>query len=484
MPLEDSKALTVLRETVKRPDSATQVTPTGTRLVNTMRAFGMLNGGNRRLSTEEVIQLSAVLVCLDIRSQDIAKVRFRMYERLPGGGKREVEAGEHPVAFMLATRPNPYMTWHEFWIMVLLHYSLIQNAYIAKRLDGAVVEEVIPCMPARTTILAVAPENDSAGRGFYCYSVDRFSPHEKIQLAGLPEVFLPSEFIHLRGRMFDGLAGYSNMDAGAKTFSMATELLDYSTRLYTNDGGMRGVFQHPGEVGTSLSDTAFEHLRMQLAELMTNFRRNNMPIVLEEGMTFQSVSMTSDQAESSKSRDAAIVDVARIFRIPPHKMMHLVNVKYENMETLEKSYVNDALVPVCVPIEQKFSTSLLTRREQESFFFEFDRKEMLLNDMAMLAEVSKVMVQNGAIELDEMRRLFGWNPMANHAGEMRLIPSTFNLVDRSNKVILAAGAQPADKGGDAAATDGAKPKPKPKPKPKDVEDDDNVVEFPSIVGER
>jgi hypothetical protein len=98
-----------------------------------MRSFGM--SGSRRLSLDEILQLSAVMICLDVRSQDIAKVAFRMYERMPGGGKREVEAEEHPVAFLLATRPNAFMTWNEFWTMVILHSGITEKR-LHREADG------------------------------------------------------------------------------------------------------------------------------------------------------------------------------------------------------------------------------------------------------------------------------------------------------------------------------------------------------------
>lgn len=456
----------------------------GVRLVAGLRALGW--NGQRPLSTQEIIQLSAVLICLDVISQDISKVKFRMYRKIAGGGKVEVEPKEHPIAALLAYRPNQHMTWYEFWVMTLLHLGLTQNAYLAKRMRGAKVEEIVPCMPGRTTILAVQPEQDTAGRGFYCYQVDRLTPHEKIQLSGLPLVFLPSEFIHVRSRMFDGLSGYSNLDAGAKTFSMATELLDYATRLFANDGGFRGVFQKPGEAGDALSEEAFEHLRTQLAEAMTNLRRNNQPLVLEEGLQFQPISMNADQAQSSQARDSAVVDIARTFRIPPHKIMHLINVKYENMETLEKSYVQDSLIPICVEIEQKMEVCLLTQEEMQEYCFEFDRRAMLLNDQTQLATVTKNLVQNGGLTTDEFRAAFGYNPLGGDIGKTRLLPSTFNVVDDKNNVVIPAGAQPA-KDGNASSDSGAPAKKPSKPKKgvdEDEDETDNVVEFPSVAGER
>jgi phage portal protein BeeE len=239
-----------------------------------------------------------------------------------------------------------------------------------------------------------------------------------------------------------------------------------------------------GENGDALSDVAFKRLREDLAALLTNMRRHNVPIVLEEGMTFKEISMTADQAEVAKSKDAAIVDVARTFRIPPHKIMHLVNVKYENMETLEKSYVADSLIPTCVQIEQKLGISLLTLRERTKYFFEFDRRAMLLNDQEKIAEVVKTLANTGAMNHDEQREALGWNPLPNGSGKMRTIPSTYHLVDENNKVVIPAGGQPA--GGADQPADGAKPKPKPKPKDADGEDDTVVVvDFtPSVVGER
>ena len=439
------KALAVLRETVhKRPDaSGLMASPTGVRLVQMMKSFGF--AGKRPLSTAEIIQISAVLICLDVLSQDIAKATFRMYERLPGGGKREVEAQEHPVAALLKSQPNRFHTWYEFFEMLMLHMALIQNAFIAKRIDRkGMLTELVPCMPARTTILSVLPEQDSAGMGFFAYEVHRFSPQEKIMFGGMPDVFLPHEFIHLRGRMFDGLAGYSNLDAGAKAFGLADELNDYQTRLFANDGQLRGIFQRPGDSGDTLSEPAYKRLRDQLAEAMGTLRREGRPIVLEEGMAFQQIAQTAAEAEISKGRDAAVIDMARIFRIPPHKMMQLQNVKYENMETLEKSYVQDTLIPYCKRIEPRMAASLLSREEQAKYFLEFDRKEMMFNDPAKILEQTKVLGQMGALTLDEVREANGRNPMKNNAGDVRLIPSTYNLIDADNEIILAAGGAAAE----------------------------------------
>lgn len=440
---------------------------TGVRLVNMLNSVGWRP--RRALRNDEIVQIAAVLICLDVLSQDIAKTTFRMYERLTTGGKREVTAAEHPIAALLHADPNRFHSWYEFFEMVMLHLGLAQNAFIAKEIrEDGTTEGLIPCMPARVTILAVEPEVDPQKLGFYAYDTRlRSNAHEKIQMARIPQIVLQDRMVHLRGRMFDGLVGYSNLEAGAKTFGLANELVDYQTRLFTNDGQMKGVFTHPGEIGDGAGDAAFRRLREQLAEEMSDFVRQNKPIVLEEGMTFAHIAMNAEQSEVSKARDRAVVDVAQIFRIPPHKVMQLVNVKYENMETLEKSYVQDTLIPYCRRIEQKLERGLLTTKERGTFFFEFDRQEMLLGDLEKQGEAIERQAKYGAIEVDEIRQVFGRNPLPGGAGQVRSYPSTYNIVGRKNEIVIAAGgAKPGSEGDPATPA-------KPKKPAKDGVDDDS-----------
>jgi HK97 family phage portal protein len=408
------------------------------RLVN-MFGYGLWSDEySGPLNIEEALKLSAVLVCLDVISQDIGKVPLRMRRRLPNGGSQVVEPGEHWLAMMLSMEPNRHHTWAEFVEMMVLHLCAVQNAFIAKRMTTAgQVQELIPLLPARIRVLV------DEDYGQYLYDIDRVTPQEKIMLRGMDRYLLEDEVIHVRGRMFDGLFGYSNLEAGSAIMSLSKAVQDYQTRLYKNDAIVRGVFQMKNE--ETLSDEAFQRLKDQLSKLWQANRESGKPIVLEEGMEFTSISMNSDAAETSKAKQNAVEDVARLFRVPPHKMMHIVNVKYENMETLEKSYVRDTLIPIANRIEQRLVRGLLSPEERGSLYLEFDREAMELTDVEKQAEIIKVMLGNGAMTIDEARQRRGMNPLPNGAGAVRLVPSQFTLVDESNGVVLAAGGiNPAD----------------------------------------
>ena len=173
---------------------------------------------------------------------------------------------------------------------------------------------------------------------------------------------------------------------------------------------------------------------------MKRFARNQEPIVLEDGIEFSAISSNPTEAELTKQLEASIVSTCRLLRIPPHKAFHLVNVKYENMEVLEKSYVGDTLEPILQLFEQRLTKHLLSEDERLDYFVSFDRNALALRDPKILIETTKGLMNSGGITIDEFRAAHGYNPIPG--GNVRLVPVNMNVVDENNNIVIAAGAQP------------------------------------------
>lgn len=462
--MTNQRALEVLHETIPMREkslTAGQVSPIDAWLADLYGYYPF--GENRPLPLDEAVQISAVLICLDVMSQDIAKTPLYLRRRLKNGGSEIVAPKDHWLAKMLALEPNQWHTWYEFIEMLMLHLGAVQNAFIAKKYTrGGNIEQLIPVLPGRVRIYV-----DEA-RQQYSYDVERLTPNERMMLASFKgEYLLQDEMIHLRGRMFDGLFGYSNLDAGATVMGFSKALMEYQTRLYKNDGSVRGVFQMPKEQVEPLDDRVFKRLKEQLSTRWAASRDAGVPIVLEQGMEFKSVAMNADQAEVAKNRDKAVEDVARIFRIPPHKLMHLVAVKYENLESLEKQYVSDSLVPTCQRFEQRLTRALLSEEERLDYFLQFDRMAMQLTDVEKQAKMIETLMDRGALTIDQALQKGGMNPLPNGAGNVRLIPQGYHLVDDKNQIIIQAG-QP------------TKDEPDDKPEEPDDDGEKSIVSFPDL----
>lgn len=73
------------------------------------------------ITEESAIRIAAVYSCVKILSQNIAKLPLQVYKK--DNGRRD-RAREHPVAYLLETRPNPYMTPYTFKQTMECHRQL------------------------------------------------------------------------------------------------------------------------------------------------------------------------------------------------------------------------------------------------------------------------------------------------------------------------------------------------------------------------
>lgn len=391
--------------------------------------FGLQS--RRRVSLMDALNLAPVWISTSVLAQDISKATLRMKRRTGNGAVTVVEPKEHALARILALAPNQEHTWIEFFDMTIRHLALMRNAFVAVRRNrGGDPIEFIPVLPGRVTINV----NPETGEKFY--PVSRATTFEEAQMREFDSILTDDEMIHLRQGIIDGLSGYSALNAGADVMALAQAIADYQTRLYDNDAQVRGVFQMKD---TLQSEEAFKRLRTQLSEAAKDFRRESKPLLLEGGIEYKQTAATAVDAETAKNREAQVLEVCRLFRVPPHKAMSFDASKYSNLEPLERAYVSDALIPLAKSVEKRFEAACLSEDERLIYFLEFDRDEMAALDTKTKAELVKTAVSGGIATVNEGRTRLGFNPIKG--GDVRYIPSTFAVVDENNDVVIPAGGQ-------------------------------------------
>src|SRR3546814_590032 len=176
-------------------------------------------------------------------------------------------------------------------------------------------------------------------------------------------------------------------------------LLSFRENLFGDEGQIRGIFSSDNL--EPIPDVIFQRLRMQFKELMHRFRKVTEPIVLEGGVKFNPISSNPKELELVQEFESQINDVCRMFRMPPHKIFLMSGSKYENLETQEKMYVGDTLIPRAESFEEQFAKILLSKKERLSYFFQLDRAEMTLRDTKAETERSTRAAARGIILVDE-----------------------------------------------------------------------------------
>lgn len=384
-------------------------------------------------SLSKVLQIAAIMACCDVIAQDISKTTLRIRERLPNGTSKVVVPSprKNDIAEMLALEPNRFMTWMECVQMLVYWLCFTDNAFagVIRNLDGTPYE-IIPFQTGRVRMKVVGSE--------VFYDVTASTLYEQAMMGASTRTFPARDMIHVRTRLIDGMEGYGTLDAGKQTIEGLQAIKNYTKYLFSEDGQMRGVFTTSKE--GVMPEVAFQRLRSQMRELMDKFRKLTSPIVLEHGLQFNQISASPDKMELTKQFEAAVNEACRMFRMPPHKIFLMSGSKYENLETQEKMYVGDTLIPRAKPIEDQFAKVLLDRKQRLKFFMEFDRAEMTLRDTKLETDRAIQGLERGAMLVDEARAVFGLNPLPNGAGQTRLVPVNMYLVDQDNKVIVGSAA--------------------------------------------
>jgi len=406
-----------------------------------MNDLGLLLSQSLRGSdVHNAISIAAFLACADVLAQDVSKATLRLREWAENGTSKIVAPMRHDIAGMLALEPNQRHTWTNLIEMMVYWLCFKDNAYavIFRDLKG----DPIKVVPVQSTAVSERVVYDRLGGGEIWYDVTASTQQEQ-QLLGDVMLKVPErDMIHIRKRMIDGFSGYGTLTAGRDTIEIMQSIEKYRNNIFSEDGQLRGVFTMAKEA-PELGEAQFQRVRQQFKELMSRFRELTAPIILEGGMTFAPISSKPSDMELTKQFEAQVGQMCRLMRVPPHKIFLMDGSKYANMESQDKSYVSDVLVPLAKAIEGQFHKKMVPDRAfRLRYFFEIDRDQMMVRDTVAERESVIKAAERGIIEIDEARAMLGKNPYPNGVGKVRLIPTNMAVVDRNNKVLIGGASTP------------------------------------------
>lgn len=329
---------------------------------------------------------SAVFACVRVVSEDVAKLPLILYQRTQDGGKRK--ATDHPLYWLLHDSPNGWQTSFEWREMAQRNIELRGNAYsFINRVRGE-VRELIPLNPDRVSVR----------------QMERWDL--EYRLAGENDPRSARDILHVRGMSRDGITGISTLRAARDAIGAAVATQRYASRFFANGARPGLVVKHPGQ----LSPVAAKRLKDSIDEA-TGGTKQFGTLVLEEAAEVAPMQMNSDDAQLLEMRQFQVPEIARFFRIPPHKIQDLMRSTNNNIEHQSLEYVQDTLAARLVRFEQRLSRDLLSERERREFFFEFNVDGLLRGDTLSRYSAHQIAFLNGFKSRNEIRVQENLNPV-------------------------------------------------------------------------
>ncbi len=359
--------------------------------------FGASAAG-KSVTPRSALQMSTVYACVRVIAETIASLPLHVYERTDTGS---VKAYDHPLYFLLHDEPNSEMTSFVLRETMLSHLLLWGNAYCQILRNGrGHILGLYPLLPDRMTV-----DRDSAGKLTYDY-MTRDSVTVRLR---------PEDVLHIPGLGFDGIMGYSPIALEKNAIGLGIAAEEYGSKFFSNGATPAGVLTHPNTVKDPNA------LRESWNAAYGGSANSGKVAILEEGMTFERISMPNNEAQFLESRKFQVSEICRIYRVPPHMVGDLEHATFSNIENQSISFAVHTIRPWLVRIEQSMNRALFSDKEKGSFYVRFNIDGLMRGDYKSRMEGYAIGRQNGWLSTNDIRDLENMNPVPDEEGGNALL---------------------------------------------------------------
>lgn len=350
-----------------------------------------------RVNEHNSVEFMAFFACVRVISESIASLPLKTY--LKGDGIEK--ANDHPVYNLLKLRPNLRMSSFTLRQITGYHLATWGNAYWYLVFGNSNrLEEIIPLMPNKTTAVLIR-----TGEIVYKTSVDD------------KEIYLDSSQVaHFKMVSIDGINGISPIRIMKDTIALGMSANKYGLNYFNNGTHLGGVLESPNK----LSDTAYERLKKDFKNGFTGITNAHKTKILEEGLKYTKLGLPPGDSQFLETRKFQIEEIARAFRIPPHKIGDLSKTSYNSIEQQGIEFLTDTLRPYLAMIEQELNFKLFKQSELGKYYVEHDVNGILRGDVKSRYESYAIGRQWGWLTTNDIRRLENMSEMEN--GDILMVP--------------------------------------------------------------
>lgn len=344
---------------------------------------------------------SGVAACVSAIASSLASLPIRCYRAAPAG-RIELSERDHWLPGLLKN-PCPQATWPEWAEFMLASALLHGNALATIRYDqdGQPVE-LFPVQWRFCTPVLLEPSGELA------FNVNmNFGPFNG---AGIFRRYVASECVLLKDRSDYGCyIGRSRLSRSPAVLAAALGIGAYAGTVFQNAISPSGIISHPGK----LNAEARTYLSQEITSTMAGPSNAKKTMVLDEGMAWTPISTSPVDNETLESRKFSIIEIARVFGVPPPIVQSFENNAFTSSETANRWFSSMTLSPWARKLEAVLEKSLLG--DEPDIHCEIDFTALVRGDFAARWASYATAAQNKLLSVDEIRESEGYGPMSTPA---------------------------------------------------------------------
>ena len=351
--------------------------------------FSSISDAGNTVTQQTALRLSAVYATVRNISEDVAKLPIGVFKQDPDGDKHELSIEESKVAYLLKVRPMRGLIPFDLISSLLSQAILKGNAYAYIIRDEYYQPAGLKLVAPESVTIWVSQDDTITyqvlGNNFLGYWME--------------EGFYSSDdIIHLKGISLDSIAGIPLLVYLSNVYGGAMASQDFANSFYKNGTNLGGTLTVEG----TLDEPAYKRLSDSIRNWAGARNSGHTPI-LEGGTKYNPITINAEQAQVLDSRKYSVIEIARVLRIPLHKIQDLDHATFSNIEEQNIDYIVDTLQPWITKIEMEFKSKLLTEAQQKDHYININVSELLRGNQQARAAFWHTLLTDGVVSINEVR---------------------------------------------------------------------------------
>lgn len=347
----------------KRDETVTQTDE----LVNDVLLKAMLKG--EKIDKEKAISLPAVSSAVDRICNTVAMIPIKLYKESideTTGKKKVEEVKNDPRIKLLNTEPGDTLDAFQMRKAWVQDYLLDKGGYLYIEKSKNKFKSLRYVDASNVTINT------------------NFDPIFKdITYMVQGKNYETFNFLTILRSTKNGGSGRSVISEVSTAIENAYQTLLYELGLVKTGGAKKGFITSQRRLG----EKEIQMLKQAWANLYSN--KSDNAIVLNEGMDFKEGSSTTVELQLNERKKTLQEEIDNIFHNKP------------NFD----EFMKEAVMPILSAIKTALNKDFLLEKEKESFYFEFDTREITRGNIKERYEAYKVAAETGWISKNEIRYL-------------------------------------------------------------------------------
>lgn len=346
---------------------------------------------------------SVVWACRRMIAEPVAFLPLVMMQETATG---KYPAVEHPLYSALKNSPNAEQGAMEFREMLTGHVTMGGNAFakIERRSGTDVAMALYPLMPANVQV-----SRERTGQKRVVYEVkEQYGPNQIYPI----ERDKPQDILHVRSLSSDGLTGLSIVANARQSIGTAIGAERFTGEFWGNGGRVPYMLKLDKPFK---NEQDFDKFR---ADWEATYRDPHRAPILEPYLTYQQIGMSLHDCQLLEARQFSVPEICRWFGISPHLVFDLSHATFSNIEHLALQFVTFCLTAWLKRWEEALWRCVLTPAEKSrGYYFKHNVAGLLRGDFPTRMAGYASALQNGHMNVDEVRDLEDRNPLPDGAGE-------------------------------------------------------------------